>query len=322
MGKTASPSAQINALEKESGYIHINDGTHKADVQQELRDGGMTDFHEISKHVGFHESGTLTKYNNIFKQYLKFERAEGRPMDIRAFTADKADAFLQYKFDEGRSPSTMLSYCKAFTKLEGMLEKVDKMWTEHHSGKVDDMLKNWRTEINDAARSLDEKESRAYNDASAVVAAVEDPRAQVAASLQLETGLRVHDVTFVRLNADNTLNVNSKAGYRVANFPIPERLANALREFGAANMQADGSTKFNLISYDKYRTELKAAVEKCGESWTGTHALRASFANILYNELRAKGYSDFQARQELAGRLFHGRISVTYFYVGKGGGGE
>jgi len=319
MGKTASPSAQINALENESGYIHINDGTHKADAQQELRDGGTTDFHNICKQVGFYESKTLAKYNNIFKQYLKFERAEGRPMVLKGFTAAKADAFLQWKWDEGRSPSTILGYCKAFAKLEGMLEKVDNQWSEHHTAKVDDMLKVWRSEANDAQRPINAQESRAYNDAAAVVAAIQDPRAQLAASLQLETGLRVHDVTYIRLNADNTLEVNSKAGYRVANFPIPERLAVALREFGAANMQADGSTKFNLISYDNYRSELKAAAEKCGERYSGTHSLRASFSQNLYDELRAKGYSDKQARQELAERLFHGRISVTYYYV-KGGG--
>lgn len=315
MGKTASPSAQINALEKESGYLHINDGTHKADAQQELRDSGITDFHDICKQVGFYESKTLCKYNGIYKQYLKFERDEGRPMNLRGFTAEKADAFLQYKWDEGRSPSTILGYCKAFAKLEGMLETVDKSWGKHHTDKVDETLKNWRTEANDAQRPLDERESRAYTDAAAVVDAIQDPRAHLAASLQLETGLRVHDVTFVRLNPDNTLDVNSKAGYRVAHFPIPAGLAAELREFGAKNMNADGSTKFNLISYNDYRNELKAAAEKCGERYSGTHQLRHSFAKNLYAELRAKGYTNLQARQELAERLFHGRISVTYFYV-------
>ena len=61
--------------------------------------------------------------------------------------------------------------------------------------------------------------------------------------------------------------------------------------------------------------QLKAAAEKCGERYSGTHQLRHSFAKNLYAELRAKGYTNLQARQELAERLFHGRISVTYFYV-------
>lgn len=316
MSKSGSLSSQIYNLEKESGYLHINDGTHKADARQEVKDTtGLKDFHDVSKRVGFYESGTLTKYNGIYKQYLKFERAEGRPCDIRAFTADKADAFLQMKFDALTSPSQMMNYCKAFAKLEGMLETVSKNWGDRNTVSVDRVLKEWRGEINDAQRPINERECRAYNDAAAVVAAVEDPRAHVAASLQLETGLRVHDVTYIRLNPDNTLEVNSKAGYRVANFPIPQNLATELREFGAKNMQADGSTKFNLISYSKYRTELKAAAESCGERYNGTHQLRASFANNLYNELRAKGCTDLQARQELAGRLFHGRISVTYYYV-------
>ena len=319
MSKAGSPSSQIRGLEMESGYLHINDGSHKEDARQELKDGGLTDFHEVSKHVGFYESKTLEKYNGIYKQYLRFEKAEGRPCDIRAFTADKADAFLQAKWDEGRSSSTMLGYCKAFAKLEGMLETVSKDWGEQHTAKMDDTLKEWRAEANDAQRPVNEQECRAFSDAHAVVDAVQDPRAHLAASLQLETGLRVHDVTYVRLNADDTLNVNSKAGFRVENFKIPSNLAAELRQFGAANMQADGSTKFNLISYNDYRNELKAAVEKCGERWSGTHALRASFAVNLYNQLRAGGKTDMQARTELAEALFHGRISVTYYYV-KGGG--
>lgn len=315
MSKLGSPSNQIRGLEMESGYLHINDGTHKADARQAIKDSGLTDFHEVSKHVGFYESKTLDKYNGIYKQYLRFEREEGRPCDIRAFTADKADAFLQMKWDEGRSSSTMLGYCKAFAKLEGMLETVSKDFKEQHTEKLDTMLKEWRTEINDAQRPVGEQLCRAFNAPQAVVDAIEDPRAHLAASLQLDTGLRVHDVTYIRLNADNTLEVNSKAGYRVANFPIPANLAAELREFGAANMKADGSTTFNLLPYGTYREILKAAVEKCGERWSGTHALRASFSVNLYNGLRAKGLTDMEARTKLAEALFHGRISVTYYYV-------
>ena len=321
MSKAASPSAQVLGLEKEAGYLHINDGTNKADAQQALRDAGITNFHDISKQIGFYESKTLTKYNGILKQYIQFEKSEGRTADIRAFTADKADAFLQYKFEMGISTSQMLSYCKAFSKLEGMLETVSHDWKEQNTAKVDTLLENWRTEINDAARSIDDKQSRAYTDAAAVVAAVEDPRAHLAAELQLETGLRVHDVTFVRLNADGTLDVNSKAGYRVANFPIPANLATELRGFAdkfGISPTTGGKLCFNLISYGDYRTELKAAAQQCGERFSGTHSLRVTFSVNLYNELRGKGYTDKQARQELAERLFHGRISVTYFYVGKG----
>lgn len=304
MSKAGSPSSQIRGLEMESGYLHINDGSHKEDARQELKDGGLTDFHEVSKHVGFYESKTLEKYNGIYKQYLRFEKAEGRPCDLRAFTADKADAFLQMKWDEGRSSSTMLGYCKAFAKLEGMLETVSKDWGEQHTTKMDDTLKSWRAEANDVQRPVNEQECRAYNAPQAVVDAIQDPRAYLAASLQLETGLRVHDVTFIRLNADNTLDINSKAGYRVAHFPIPGNLAAELRQFGAANMQADGSTKFNLISYGDYRSELKAAAESCGERYTGTHALRASFAVNLYNELRTGGKRIWKHEKSLQKRYF------------------
>ena len=198
----------------------------------------------------------------------------------------QADAFLQMKWDEGRSSSTMLGYCKAFAKLEGMLETVSRDWGNQHTAKMDTCLKEWRMEANDAQRPVNEQECRAFNNPQAVVDAIQDPRAHLAASLQLETGLRVHDVTYIRLNADNTLEVNSKAGYRVANFPIPANLAAELREFGAPNMKADGSTQFNLISYNGYRNELKSATESCGERYTGTHALRASFAVAFYNSLR------------------------------------
>jgi len=317
MGRTASAGAQINALEKESGYIHIDDGTHKADARQELKDAGLTDNHEIGKRVGFYESGTMDKYNGIYRQYLDNERDEGRVFGLKAFNAESADNFLAMKWDEGRSPSTILNYCKAFAKLEGMLETVaeQKGGEWQHTASVDSVLAEWRATANEALRSPQERESRAYTDAQAVVNAVEDPRAHLAASLQLETGLRVHDVTYVRLNADGTLNVNSKAGFRVPHFQIPANLAAELRQFGAANMQANGSAKFNLISYNEYRNELKAAAEKCGERWTGTHALRHSFANNMYNRLRAEGKTDMQARTELAKALFHGRISVTYYYV-------
>lgn len=323
MSKFASPGAQISALERESGYLHIDDGHHKAEDRQRLIDDGMTNRHEQGKAMGIYERATLVKYNNIYKQYLRAERAEGRPMDLKATTAAKVDAWLTSKWEGGCSPSTMRGYCEAMAKLEGMLETVlsKNGQTWQHTESMNNVLAEHRAEANAATLPIGERQPRAFEDPQAVVAAISDPRAQLAAELQLATGLRVHDVTYVRVNADGSLDINSKAGYRDPQFAVPSRLVAELREFGKGNMLPDGSTTYNLISYKQYSGALKAAAESCGERYTGTHALRHNYAQASYTEHRTNGMTDLQARSAVAEELFHHRTCVTYNYIPAGFGG-
>ena len=322
MSKFASPGAQISALERESGYLHIADGHHKADDRQQLIEMGVTDRHDQSKAMGIYERATLIKYNNIYKQYLRYERSEERPMDLRSVTAAKVDAWLTSKWEAGCSPSTMRGYCEAMSKLEGMLEAVadnnGQAW--QHTDSMDSVLAGHRAEANNATPPMTEHQPRAFLNPQAVVAAIIDPRAHLAAELQLVTGLRVHDVTYVRVNADASLDINSKAGYRNPHFSIPSCLAAELREYGRGNMMPDGSTTYNLISYKQYSKALQAAAESCGERYTGTHALRHNYAQSSYVEHQSDGMTDLQARSAVAEELFHHRVCVTYNYIPAGFG--
>ncbi len=81
MSKFASPGAQISALERESGYLHIADGHHKADDRQQLIEMGVTDRHDQSKAMGIYERATLIKKRlQLFRKEL-MELVRSDPKD-------------------------------------------------------------------------------------------------------------------------------------------------------------------------------------------------------------------------------------------------
>ena len=136
-----------------------------------------------------------------------------------------------------------------------------------------------------------------------------DPRAQLAATIQLETGLRSMNVCKLQLNSDGSLFVRSKAGFTAPHFMIPAKIADVLREM------ADSSGRVNLIQYKPYIAQIQAACAAVGEHYTGSHAFRHNYAQARYNELRGQGLSEDRAKMQVSEELFHHRLDVVDKYL-------
>lgn len=142
-----------------------------------------------------------------------------------------------------------------------------------------------------------------------MIAAMTDPRAQLAATIQLTTGLRSMNVTRLQLNPDGSLFVRSKAGYTAPHFAISPKISAELREM------ADSTGKVNLIPYKAYIAQIQAACAATGEKYTGSHAFRHNYARNRFNELRQGGMSVDRAKLQVSEELFHHRLDIVDKYL-------
>lgn len=299
-----SAKNEVNEILQESGYIRINEENYtKHGNFDSLREQGITNYHELTGRTAITQSETYQKYKGIFIDYVKFCRSEGMGHNMKAYPASSVGDFISHKMQSGLSENTMQGICSAMNKLDDILNAVDG-GKRDFSAEIDRL----RPSIREECPHLDVN-TRRFDNPQAVIDAIADPNAKIAASLQLETGLRLNDVCFIRLNDNGTLNISSKAGYRVPEFQIPARIYDQLKEI------AGDRTSFRLIDNKHYAYEVKKACAITGEHYTGTHAFRHNFAINDYARCKEQGMTDKEAKSKVSQDLFHQRLEIVDTYI-------
>lgn len=296
-------ASQINHLLKDSGMLDIDTDYKRGEHTKELRADGVTNWHDVAQQTHIVERATLEKYKTTWKDLGNFAKQNGYCTKLTKISADCVKDYLTTKLEAGRSLNTMIGYLTAINKLDAVITAA----TGAHpgfSGAGDTM----RQEIKETAPDM-ATETRSFNDPRAVIGAIEDPRCKLAAEIQLATGLRVHDVSYIRLNADGSLYINSKAGRRFEHYQIPQQLSNKLREING------GPGNFNLVGYKHYIYEIKKACNKVGEHYTGSHGFRHNYAKEAYARYLAAGLGPEEAKGRVSEDLFHHRLEIIEVYL-------
>ncbi len=300
-----SPGAWIRDCLYKSGADEIGSNVTRGEETRAAIEHGATGRHQIAAETGIHSSLTLDRYKSTWRDYLSYCKGEGYGKDVRTYPASSVADYMQHRIEDGCSSNTLQSIGSALSKWATMCDKA-------YGGT---RFQDWAKPISEA-RALGrqvcphlDQETRAFRDPRAVIAAMDDPRARLAATLQLETGLRAMNVTRLQLNPDGSLFVRSKAGYTCPHFAISPRISAELREL------ADSTGRVNLISYKAYIGQIQAACKVAGEHYTGSHAFRHCYAQARYAELRGQGLSVDRAKLQVSEELFHHRLDVVDKYL-------
>ena len=300
-----SPGAWIRDCLYKSGADEIGSNVTRGEETRAAIEHGATGRHAIASQTGIHSSLTLDRYKSTWRAYLSYCRAEGYGKDPRSYGPETVQDYLAHRIEDGCSSNTLQSIGSALSKWATMADKA-------YGG---DRFATWAKPISEA-RSLGrqvcprlDQETRAFRDPQAVIAAMPDFRARLAATIQLETGLRSMNVCKLQLNPDGSLFVRSKAGFTCPHFAIPTNISRELREL------ADSNGKVNLIGYKPYIAQIQAACAATGEKYTGSHAFRHCYAQVRYAELRGQGLSVDRAKLQVSEELFHHRLDVVDKYL-------
>lgn len=301
MAKNASQL--VSEMVHKSGICDIGDsGTTRSQESQAARANGAATKHDIASQTHIHNSLTFSRYKSVWKDFCTHQIKNGYGTHPSRWTEGQVRDYLASR--QGASLNGFNTVCNAMNRLDDMIARsyhVPKDWSA--------TIAQARQEARDGGCVRMDVNPRAFLDPERVISNIQDPRAQLAAELQLRCGLRAANVCHIQPNADGTLFVRSKAGFTVNHFRVPNDLYNRILQFGGVN------TRFTLISYHQYLNELKTACRACGEQYTGSHALRHNYAINRYETLRAEGKTEFEAKSQVAEELFHHRLDVVDTYL-------
>lgn len=291
---------------RKSGMNEIGADTTRGNETRQAIEDGFSGRHAIASQTGIHNSLTYARYKSTWRDYINYCKGEGGyGKDVRVYGPETVRDYMANRIEDGCSANTLQSIGSALGKWAAACDKA-------YGG---DRFTSWARPIAEA-RALGrqvcphlDQETRAFKDPWRVITAMSDPRARLAAEIQLTTGLRSMNVTKLQLNQDGSLFVRSKAGYTCPHFVISPSISRELRAL------ADPSGKVNLIGYKAYIGQIQAACKIVNEHYTGSHAFRHNFARNLYTELRAEGMSDDRAKSQVSEALFHHRLDVVDKYL-------
>lgn len=301
MAKNASQL--VSEMVHKSGICDIGDsGTTRSQESQAARANGAVTKHDIAGQTHIHNSLTFQRYKSVWKDFCNYQISHGHSTHPSRWTETQVKDYLATR--QGCSMNGFNTICNALNRMDDMINR-SYYTTKDWSNVIDQARQSAR---NGGCVKMDVN-PRAFHDPQNVIAAIQDPRAALAAELQLRCGLRAANVCNLRPNTDGTLYIRSKAGFTVSHFRIPQDLYNRILQFGGAN------TRFTLIPYHEYLNELKTACRACGEQYTGSHALRHNYAINRYETLCAEGKTEYEAKAQVAEELFHHRVDIIDTYL-------
>ena len=317
----SSISAQINYIVQQSDRVEIGSTTTRHEQVQAAREAGWTKPEDVSRHTSITTTSSYYKYKAEWRKFGEWQRQHpevcGEHPQLKLMTAEQVGSYLQDLSASVRSYETYNLACKALNKIDGMIQDATRGKFAPNIGQT---VKMWR-EIGRETLPGGGREHapRAYLDPQAVIGGLRNDRNELAAEIQLRTGLRAGDVVQMTLNPDGkSFFVNSKCGNRFPEYQLPADLTEKVKALAVqyGQVQADGSVKINVVSsYKTYLRDLAQSCKACGETYSGSHSLRYCFARALFLELRAQGMDVDHAKAKVSEALFHHRIDITERYL-------
>ena len=317
----SSISAQISYIVDHSGRVEIGNTTTRHEQIQALREQGYTRPEDIARHTSITTTSSYYKYKAEWRKFGSWQRQHpevcGNHPQIKLMTAEQVSSYLQDLSSSVKSYETFNLACKALNKIDGMIADATMSKFVPNIGQT---VKMWR-EIGRETLPGGGREyaPRAFHDPQAVIAGLRDERNELAAEIQLRTGLRAGDVVQMSLNPDGkSFYINSKCGNRFPAYRLPADLTDRVKALAEqyGRVLADGSVRINVVSsYKSYLRDLSQSCKACGETYSGSHSLRYNYARALFLELRAQGMDIDHAKAKVSEALFHHRLDITERYL-------
>jgi integrase len=277
-------------------------GTSKHEAKEAARTEGAKTWHELGKNLLVYSYATADSYRDIAKEAFAFAKENYNIKDITKLEAQHIQSYLEHKIEENIKYSTFQKYAAACEKLEVALSK--------YTGKEYNFD---LTEVRELAQQILQKTDahRAYENPQKVINAVSNQTFKVIAQAQLESGARVSELNHLKLSQfkENGIEVQGKGG-KIRDLELSKETYDSLK-----SLVENSQDKRLVFSTDNYRIELKAACERTGAQYQGTHGLRWSYAQSTFAKLQQQGKTYEQALSIVSQKMGHERSDITEHYL-------
>lgn len=317
-----SLAQQVRAVWAASKILEVGKSRfmEKADVRDQLRAEGIgATSARIAERTSIASYRTYDAYRAVTADFARFASSLGveRVQDLRP---EHAAAFLDGKLAAGKSCNTLRTYSAALGKFDCAMDRAPRAMRIPAEARLSPGLEPARQRYNMQAPRLD-AERRAYADPPDLVAAVRHNGHRLAATLQLEAGLRVSEVLGLQRSnlVGETLDpvtkrwcglasVKGKGGFGRVQY-VPIATYRALAEHLDAHGGGMG------IGYKRYLADLHRAADATGQGCGGTHGLRHCYVQAFVREAAGAGLDAEAVAREAMERVGHHRLSELKTYL-------
>jgi len=256
-----------------------------------------------------HSYSTLNRYAGIAKEFVNWAKEQGVNR-LHKVSYDLVEDFLKEKIDRGYSEKTIKLNATALAKF---FETVGRS----------DIVKNIRENYQSFySQAREAGKARPFSNPYRIINNLKDPVHRTIAELQWRTGARIGELKKMEIDQERrrVIIYKSKGGKtREIDFSdrpekfericeLKKELGEHLKERSWREIRGGGG------EVGSYYKDLKQAVKKAGEVYSGSHAFRATYVCERINELVSQGYTREEALEITEKEIGHNRVDETLKY--------
>jgi len=283
------------ALKFASDFLKMGFGNSRAEVFKE--NGRETPY--------IHSYSTFNRYLGIAKEFVGFAKSNGVNR-LDKVDVELVEIFLCNKTRLHRTVKTIKTNLAALKKFFAAVHRPDIVST---------LDENYNFYLYKAAAS---GRTMPFDNPTRVISKIKSPVFQLVAELQVLTAARIGDVK--KIDPDESsmkVIIDKSKGGRFRAIDYIDRPEKFQRIVELKN-HLDKAIK--ELSWDfirkNYYPQLRSAVKRSGDLYTGSHGFRANYATERYEELtEIQGLSRKVALKIITEELGHSRISQARHYI-------
>lgn len=290
-------------------------GQSKHRAKESARAAGARDWHEVGQQLKIHSYNTANLYRSVWIETLRYGKEAFVIKNLEKLSAAVVRGFLETKIADGLKYSSFKTYCSALEKLAVGL----KQWAQKEGTTTE---YNWTMEIQEARKEASEVldrmvVTRAYQDPEGLVKMLTNPVYQTIAAAQYSTGVRISELDHVQpyqfLGEGQFQIIRGKGGKDRGSEFRDLQVYEKYQQLVIDNLNPN----YGKFTFDRaaYRQAIKAAADKTGQPYTGSHGLRWNYAQERFQEIQKSGGTWEQALVQVANEMGHGRGDVTLHYL-------
>jgi integrase len=308
---------QITEIFNKSGIIQIGNSKHEA--KAEAREAGAKSWADMGKALGIYSYKTADTYKDIWHQFTNYTKAEFKLKDIEKTSAEHVQSYLESRISDGVALATIAKEAAALGKLENALNLYSAKYEKGNQYNFRDGI---REIIKQARQELPKADPhRAYESPEKIIDGIQDPKHQMAARSQLESGARIHEISLIKPDQLRGIGQDRGTGERCGIIEIQGKggkireLCVSIDTYEKISNIIGTEGKFS-IDKNAYRADLRRACESIGERYSGSHGLRWTYAQNRMEILQSDhGMSYEQSLCEVSRNLGHERPDITEHYL-------
>jgi len=272
-----------------------------------LKQGIGISKHEVYKRLGgksplIHSYSTFNRYMGIAKEFVNWAKEQGVNRLDRVQYEHVRDFLLsKSEYCSMRTLKVNASALRKFFETVGREDIAERIGEDYQ-------------EIYSKGRAPGR--ALAFAHPERVISLLKENVHKVIAEFQLLTGARIGDVKKIQVFPEERKVVITKSkGGRTREIDYsdrPEKFEKIKELVGELREYLKGSSWSSIR--ESYYRDLRQAVYRSGEIYTGSHAFRVNYVKERLKELRERGYSEKEALQIIEYEIGHSRIEMSAYY--------